>query len=643
MLEQRRMTPAAVGAPPVASEAGVEAETLVLFLATGLIVIGAHGLMSRSGTMTIAALKLYGVVVLLVGSAGLVWRRWRSLETAAIVLVVVPVAAVWLPGRWLLVPLVVLTLMFARTVDLRWTLRTLLSPVTLAAAALAAAVILDVMQYSDFRVMDKLPYGDVHQDTLFHASVASMIKTYGMPSTGLNGLVPLHYHVLSNRIVAGLSELSGIGVLEVYGATPTVVFAPLLLVAVTWSSCRLVTDQLAGAVTRHWVSLCAVLILLKSLPDSLILYDSYLFGDSYTIAVALLVLGIPALATTRVRLTDLVAAVGLIVLSGLSKGSVGIFGLVLLWVRVALVPRVNRRRDVTIAVAATVIFSWLMAPAANAGVLSNSFTEFLPFFYATSHGTPWGPQLQEAVNSLLSAHLPSIELLSKAVVAAVVYLGVNLIVSWVVIAHRILASGWKGLFRHTDGLFNLAAVTVALGSVLFKILGGWDFINPAMFVAFPFLVMTSSRWSRLRRVPMSTMIGVVAIAAVVLVGRDYRRGVGVAVKVHRATGRLPAAEFTTALLALRARDAERSSVVVIAAEDFPKPPTKFLYCTALPFVYPAVSERAWVGLIRPEGDCPYQYYGYGDYLIGTPRRLVEPSLPAGSVVLATSALTVKAP
>lgn len=97
--------------------------------------------------------------------------------------------------------------------------------------------------YSSFDIIPRLHAGMVHQDTLFHASIAAMFKNYSLISTGLNGLVELSYYIFSHILMAAISILSGSSVLEVYGVAPLVLFSPLLIFAVTASSAMLDQDE----------------------------------------------------------------------------------------------------------------------------------------------------------------------------------------------------------------------------------------------------------------------------------------------------------------------------------------------------------------------------------------------------------------
>lgn len=73
----------------------------------------------------------------------------------------------------------------------------------------------------------KLLMGRAHIDTLFHASIASMIQTYGVPATGLDGVVHLTYHAGSHWMFAQLSKLLHIDALQFYHLGFPVIFLPL--------------------------------------------------------------------------------------------------------------------------------------------------------------------------------------------------------------------------------------------------------------------------------------------------------------------------------------------------------------------------------------------------------------------------------
>lgn len=543
-------------------------------------------------------------------------------------------------GRWLFVPVASMALLFVRTLTWTSVLRLVLAPRVLSGAVLATAALLTVEHYADFLLLDKLPYGDVHQDTLFHASVASMIKTYDTVSTGVHGLGPLVYHVLIHRLIAGFSILTGVSVFEVFGVVAVVFFGPFFMFALAWASGRLSSAVDRPQVSVLWMVFCGIFVGLQWLPlEQVALWDTYLLGDSSGLSIALLVCALPALASTDTGRGALVVAALLILLAGLSKGPVGVYGLALLWSRVLLLPApIGRPAGALLAAGATAAFGWALAGGVEANAVGVLFN---PFFYAQVHSQVFRPELREAMDALRSFHAPSTVVAAKAMAAIVVYVMVNLFFSWLVIAWAITRRGWRSLLRHPGTLAVLVATSASLAGMMIEIVGAWDVINPAMFVAMPFVMAGAAtvidhRWPR----PAFYVVAVmVAAAAAHLLISDFRAGRGVSLKtkarmeVHRAYGPPVGVALTAALRQLRDTVPATPPVVLVAGAGFQPHPSGFFYCTAAPFLYPALTERAWTGLLSATGDCPYRNYGYPAYFTGSPGTLTPVVLPPGGAVV----------
>jgi hypothetical protein len=75
--------------------------------------------------------------------------------------------------------------------------------------------------------VESIPLGWAHSDTFFHSSIASMIQTYGIPSTGLDGLPYIHYHIGSHWIFAQLAKLQQISIINFYQLYYPILFLPL--------------------------------------------------------------------------------------------------------------------------------------------------------------------------------------------------------------------------------------------------------------------------------------------------------------------------------------------------------------------------------------------------------------------------------
>jgi hypothetical protein len=85
-------------------------------------------------------------------------------------------------------------------------------------------------------ILENIIFDNVHIDTIYHAAIASMIKTYGVPSTGIDGIVFRPYHFGSHWIFAQLSKLLNMHVIDFYQLAYPVIFIPFLLQSILFFS-----------------------------------------------------------------------------------------------------------------------------------------------------------------------------------------------------------------------------------------------------------------------------------------------------------------------------------------------------------------------------------------------------------------------
>lgn len=76
--------------------------------------------------------------------------------------------------------------------------------------------------------VENLCNGYAHIDTLYLATLANMLRTYGVSSTGLDGLPFVPYHFGSPWIFARVSNLLDLPVIDVYNLAYPVIFAPFV-------------------------------------------------------------------------------------------------------------------------------------------------------------------------------------------------------------------------------------------------------------------------------------------------------------------------------------------------------------------------------------------------------------------------------
>ncbi|MBD1912367.1 MULTISPECIES: hypothetical protein [unclassified Leptolyngbya] len=83
-------------------------------------------------------------------------------------------------------------------------------------------------RYMSLRPNASLLAATLHIDNLFHSSVAAMIQTYGVPSTGIDGPVYLPYHIASHWLFAQLAPLLDLSVFRFYNLAYPILIVPIL-------------------------------------------------------------------------------------------------------------------------------------------------------------------------------------------------------------------------------------------------------------------------------------------------------------------------------------------------------------------------------------------------------------------------------
>jgi len=136
--------------------------------------------------------------------------------------------------------------------------------------------------------------GPVNIDFWYHSALTQMLKTYGVPSTGFDGLPWMYYHYGTHWMVAQLSKLLDLPLLQLYAAGYAIVFAPLffqayLVFALTVRKLafgRQESSQLPGFL--FWTVLLCVFIQVIKHQYSGGLLGSFLASPSYVIAISVM-------------------------------------------------------------------------------------------------------------------------------------------------------------------------------------------------------------------------------------------------------------------------------------------------------------------------------------------------------------------
>ena len=179
--------------------------------------------------------------------------------------------------------------------------------------------------YATVLTPEQMLTGVQHMDTMFHASIANMLVKHGVISTGLDGFVPLKYHVLSHIWLGCLGLWLGVSTLESYYIGMQIVCIPMLLFCLSMATylLRPGSERLASGAL---VTLCSLLLLFVT---ELWGWTHWLVSESYCFALIVFVLALPLLADTaeplsRGRLALRIVVLGIAgVVAALAKVSVG--------------------------------------------------------------------------------------------------------------------------------------------------------------------------------------------------------------------------------------------------------------------------------------------------------------------------------
>jgi len=174
----------------------------------------------------------------------------------------------------------------------------------------------------------------ISMDTFYHASWASMISTYDIPSTGLHGTPLLNYHILSHYIYACVSKWLGISILQTYGTTTFVVFIPLLFFVILCLAERITkTDNVRIFFVK--LSICFLVFTgffsynSNSIFYKFALWDSYLVSESYLMGLILYLSFLTSLVNKNKKTCLVEWSVWLFVLTAV-KISIGAMALITL-------------------------------------------------------------------------------------------------------------------------------------------------------------------------------------------------------------------------------------------------------------------------------------------------------------------------
>lgn len=233
--------------------------------------------------------------------------------------------------------------------------------------------------------------GNIHHDTFYYASMANMLETYGTPSTGLDGIPPVHYHFGSPLLFAKWSDLLGMDVLSFYSLGYPVIVLPLFFSALLTLGVELRSGFGTGEAPirndwRVWLVFLAATVgfIPTSALDALAVWNSNAFiSESYLIGMPVFMFALGAAFAARKKpsaiflllfVPVMLSVLGFLKISLMLLG----FGLALylaLRLRLYRNPRVVGSAIISAIVVANTYFI-VQLPAQNGGISPLHFMRF---------------------------------------------------------------------------------------------------------------------------------------------------------------------------------------------------------------------------------------------------------------------------
>lgn len=485
---------------------------------------------------------------------------------------------------------------------------------------------------TSFDMFDRVVYGFVYKDTLFHASLAAMIKNYNVASTGLNGLIEVPYHNFSHHLYAALATLGNQAVIEVYGVATHVLFAPILIFSMASAA-----YTLSPKINKIKINWCLFSFLLALLPALLYkwgaLWDQYFTSESYLVSLGLFIL---ALALMNKRKLDSRDIIVLLISTAMITSAKATVGIILIGLYLGRVLFINRNiKEFFIAISMICIGVMLLySVASSPGYGTETKISLLHFFKTES---PWGGYVGDFEYLYKNEGRFSLSLFFIITGAFLTFIFLHFLVSWVAVWLTI--SGSKGrtyAYRHIYVLGSLAigiAVILILG-----VAGGsaFYFTNVALFTSAIYVIPDLANMSDRLDWKVKKITLILIIIFLILVGWQGANFQSRFNKVRLELGgimeneKLKSIEFINTMFALR----DGAPLEVILSPDL-----KLLLSNsqrqfnAQPFMYPAISERPWVNVVRaPErfedGGKHLNYWSYGYEVYGITPTQQNVNVPA---------------
>lgn len=550
----------------------------------------------------------------------------------------IAIAAVWLRHPWMIYGFYILGVLGAVFCIRRVRLKSASLLWIALMAVIGAAVSFSCFPVlTDFDNLNLMRRATAHQDLLYHTAIAAMVKNYGVVSTGLHGLVETPYYVFVHTMAALFSKASLQGVFEVWGMLLFVFCMPMLLFSVCYLSVFLGMGR--TNIFMSWVFICLSMVLPQKIFGAWLPNDWMLISESQVLGLSILALSLPLLLKEPLDAGDILFSALTGCLLAFTKSPTAIIYAGLWGSRWLILKRGCDWRALFVSLAgilAAIGFAMPVARSADRETAVQFGTEVFKMIQMSASGAP----VKRAMDLLTSGQSLGLHAGIVALVALGAFFTFHFIASWVVLGHAVYLEGRKVLWNNPYLVYVWASV--AGGCVFIVFMAATQpvdifwFSNPSFIIALSGIAAGVGSLDFFEKRANSLMMYFVLLCIIVLTSvRSYYRHSYLAPFRNKS----PRGAFVDAMLSIR--HGTSVSTCMLASEDaWALQPVLYRNRPAImsaPLAFPAISERAWINVIRPNvSKGGYDVgYGYPMYEIDSESNRVQcaPVLPPNVQIL----------
>jgi hypothetical protein len=370
-----------------------------------------------------------------------------------------------------------------------------------------------------------------------------------------------------------------------------------------------------------WLAACLSLILLPFIGAPEPTAGHFVRSESFLVSLGLLCAGLIPLTQREIRPGSILLGALLTLLMAHAKLSVGIIYAGLWGLRLCFARSASPWRELT----AALLVASAPVPALLASGSSHPM-EFAPLHFFLNFSAR-RETFQDVAFSLFHGKPFSLGALLAAAATLVTFCLTHFLPAWAVVAAAARRNP-RQFLSHRPALFSLGAIAAGLAALgILKVAGGSAvyFSAPAAFVALPFALPGFAQWLQqaTASLPWASLNRKLALATI---------GTCMATASFSAGGRTQAtlhAETAGFLARMETIRTTSPASIILRANPSITSGNPITDPRASPFVLPALSERAWINLLKPENIPAYLHYGYPDCLSpeSTGQQLLPPVIP----------------